>query len=555
MSSLAKKNIVSGSLTFLTELLHKWVLAGFILTVVFGLTGSVLAQDEGAPGPELVVPLNGGEVFRTGSSISRVVTGDSGTVNVKVISDQEIMLFGVQEGATTLHVWTDRGLVQRLLLVEQVSSQSVGQNFRSVLSDNEDLDGDVEMRVFTPQHRGVSEFEGYITNLLGEDGEILLADGPSRKIFVAGKPEILDKINQLMDRLDVPTEDKIYSNRYVLDNRPVTQIDTQVQSMLSEKGTTVSDRETNSLLIVDKVSNVESIQSYLEEIDVPTVKQVRIQTRFVEISEDLTHSLGIDWSANDLSGSPQSRASFTDDGNVDATNIPRASGFELGLIDNAAGDFSISSRLNALESESALDLISSPSLVTRNQQEAVLEILNQISFLEGCQVTQNEGGGSQATPQIGSVEDGITMSVTPLIGASDIVQLRIKPVLKLVDFSSRVGSVSTACGPIEFPEVDRRTANLNVALKDGQTLVLGGLSRSEESPSYTRVPYLSQIPLMGYLFQSRTEESEQKEINIFVTVDIIEFQDPSETGDTVGIYPDEASREAQKTIESDTPLF
>lgn len=538
------------------------ILVGLILVFVLGLTGSVRAQTGGTPGPELVVPLNGGEVFRTGSSISRVITGDSNVVNVQVISDQEIMLFGVQEGATTLHIWTDNGIVQRLLVVEQVSSQTVGQNFRSVLRETEDLDNDLEMRVFTPQHRGISEFEGYIENLLGNDGEILLADGPSRKIFVAGKPEILDKINQLMDRLDVPTEDKIYSNRFVLNNRPVTQIDTQVRTMLSEDGTIVADRETNSLLIVDQVSKVESIRSYLDEIDVPTVKQVRIKTRFVEISEGFDRSLGIDWSASNLDGNVESRTSFTDgtDGSdedfdlIDADDVPSASGFELGLIDNTAGDFSIRSRLNALESESGLDLLSSPSLVTRNQQQAVLEVLNEISYLEGCEVTETEVG-IQSTPQVNTVEDGITMSVTPLISTNDIVQMKIQPLLKLVDFGTRVEDVSTPCGPIEFPEVDRRTANLNVALKDGQTLVLGGLSRSEETPRVTRVPYLSQLPILGYLFKNKSRSSEQKEINIFVTVDIIEFEDQSESGDTVAVYPDETSREAQKTIESDTPLF
>jgi type IV pilus assembly protein PilQ len=371
---------------------------------------------------------------------------------------------------------------------------------------------------------------------------------------VAGKPQILDKINRLMDRLDVPTENKIYSSRFILDNRPVTQIDTQVKTMLSEDGSIVTDRETNSLLIVDKVSKVESIQSYLEEIDVPTVKQVRIQTRFVELSDNVSQSLGIDWSAENLSGNVQSRGSFTGDGSVDAADVPSSSGFQLGLIDDAAGNFDIRSRLEALESKSGVDLISSPSLVTRNQQEAVLEVLNEISYLEGCEATQSEGGSIQYTPQVGKAEDGITLSVTPLIGANDIVQMNIEPMLKIVDFSGRV-SIESNCGDINFPEVDRRTANLDVALKDGQTLVLGGLSRSEERPSITRVPYLSQIPVMGYLFKNKSQDNEEKEINIFVTVDIIEFQDAGTNGDTPPKYLDEASAKAQKTIGSDTPLF
>lgn len=501
------------------------VLMVFLVMILLVSTGGSFAQSGGSPGPELVVPLDGAEVFRVGSSISRVVTGQSDVVNVRVVNNREIVLFGLSQGATTLHVWTDAGLVQRLLVVEQVSSQTVGNNFRSVLRDEEDLEDDVELRVFSPQHRGVSEFEEYIGELLADDGEILLSDGPSRKIFVAGKPQLLDKISQLVDRLDVPGEDKVYSKRFVLENRPVTQIDTQVEAMLSEEGQIVSDRETNSLLIVDEVSKVNSIQNYLREIDVPTVAQVRITTRFVEMSDEASRQLGVDW---DFEG-----------GGVEGSLNPQiaddADGLLLDLVTPAgASTADIDARLNALEEKDLLNLISSPNVVTRNQQQAQLTIQNQESYVAGCEV-QSVEGAQTLVPTLETLEDGITLEVTPLIGKNKTIQLDVTPELKISELGEEVSFSGSGAGSgctFFTPETDVRRAQLNVAIRDGGTLVIGGLKREETTRDNSGVPLLQDIPILGYAFSQRGRSSTNRDITIFVTAEIVNLQSPENAPDT-----------------------
>lgn len=499
----------------------------FLVMLLLLSTVGSFAQSGDNPGPELVVPLDGAEVFRVGSSISRVVTGQSDVVNVRVVNNREIVLFGLAQGATTLHVWTDDGLVQRLLLVEQVSSQTVGNNFRSVLRDEEDLEDDVELRVFSPQHRGVSEFEEYIGELLREDGEILLSDGPSRKIFVAGKPQILDKISELVDRLDVPGEDKVYSKRFVLENRPVTQIDTQVEAMLSEDGQIVSDRETNSLLIVDEVSKVNSIQNYLREIDVPTVAQVRITTRFVEMSDEASRELGVDW---DFEGGGA-------EGSLNPQIADDADGLLLDLVTPAgASSADIDARLNALEEKDLLNLISSPNVVTRNQQQAQLTIQNQESYVAGCEV-QSVEGAQTLVPTLETLEDGITLEVTPLIGKNETIQLDVMPELKISDLGEEtsfdVGGGGTGAGCTFFtPETDVRRAQLNVAIEDGGTLVIGGLKREETTRGNSGVPLLQDIPIIGYAFSQQGRSSTNRDITIFVTAEIVDLKSPENAPDT-----------------------
>ncbi|MFB6346375.1 MAG: secretin N-terminal domain-containing protein [bacterium] len=485
-----------------------------VISVLMTLAVHVPAQQQQE---EITIPLDGAKVIRTNSPVSRVITGQSGLVRIKVLNSREIAVFGLKTGATTLHLWTERGLRQNLLVVEEVGSLTMGDQFRSAFTASRNIEGDtgdMQLKVFTPEYRKVSEFESYIKELLKDDGRIILSDPPSGKIFVVGKSAILQKIQDLIDRLDVPGEDKVFSKRIVLENRPVTQIQEQISSMLSGEGKIIVDRETNSILIVDKVSKVNSVQDYLDKIDQPTIKQVRIKTRFVEMSEEAQQELGINWSEV---GSAN--------GNIIEANYNGSSGLRL-LVNNPASSLAqdLTATLNALESDGLLNLISSPSVITRNQQQAQLEIINKQSYLSGCNVDNAGNGAQSVTPAVSEVQDGVTLSVTPLIGKNDIIQLKISPQLKLFSFDSSL-SASSPCGTIRFPTVETRDANLNVALKDGQTLVIGGLSRRQETDNSSRIPILGDIPLFGFLFKNQASSVDDQEITIFVTAKIVNFRE------------------------------
>lgn len=505
---------------------NRWFVFSLILALAVAVFAPAARSQDDSP-EELTIPLDGVEVIRTNTSISRVITGKSSVVKIQVLNSREIAVFGLQTGVTTLHIWTDRGLRQNILAVEEVGTLSTGTNFRSVITAQDDMKGetgDMEMRVFSPEYRKVSEFKNYISQLLKDDGKVLLSDQPSGKIFVVGKTSILDKIEGLIDRLDVPGKEKIYSQRFVLQHRPVTQIMDQVGTILSDKGKVVMDRETNSLLVVDTVEKVNSIESYLSEIDQPTVRQVRIKARFVEMSDEAERRLGVKWSSQgSVKGDPVPMQS----GSGGAGFSPAFSGFQA-VYDNLSGG--IDAQLRALETQNQLNLISAPNVVTRNQQEAKLTINNTVNYVSGCEISQIQGAQT-VQPVISEVSDGITLTVTPMIGNNDVIQLDVVPELKIIgDFDQRTtsGASGTSC-TFETVDVDTRRANLNVALEDGQTLVIGGLSRHSKNTSNTDVPLLSDIPLLGFLFSQDTKSSTDRDITIFLTAEIVDILDDSST--------------------------
>lgn len=492
---------------------------GVLILVGFVMIDPVQPQENNPDARKVTVPLNGVKVLSTESDIDRVVTGENNFVNVKVSTTKEILVFGLAPGATTLHVWTDQGLKQYMLVVSESTSQSFDEDFRKILTSSGDTGTDnVEMRVFTPEYRGVTEFQDYIDQLLKDDGRVLLSDEQSGKIFVVGKPNILSKINQLMDRLDVPGKDKVYSKRLILKNRPVTQLEESLSEMLSDEGKLIIDRETNSVLVVDKVAKVNQIESYTEEIDVPTVTQVRITSRFVEVEENFRRNFGIDWSID----ANNSNYAFSTPSGGSASVPSSFSGLELGLV-NAAD---VEARIQALESKDHLNLISSPNVVTRNQQQAELTIQDEQSYVSGCNVSQTEGG-TIVTPEIDQIQDGITLNVTPLIGKNKVIQLDVIPELKIATLGGETDFGGTNCS-FFTPSVDVRRAKLNVAIRDGQTLVIGGLSRKQDEENTDEVPGVNDIPVLGdFLFSDGTQVDNSKNITIFITAEIIEMHKPS----------------------------
>ncbi len=473
------------------------------------------------------VPLQGAEVLEMDSEITRVVLGNPELAELNVVTTREILIVGKQRGSTTLHVWTDAGLREfRINITDRPDRERIDKEGLLRELGVVDEDGH-ELRVFSPRYRDLGDIEEYFEELLGDEGEILLSDQAAEQIYVLGPAKLLDQIEELLERLDVPDEEMEFTRRIDLDNRSVTELIDKVERLLSEEGIAVMDEETNSILVIDSVSRGREIEDYLEGIDVATVAQVRIEAKFVEMSEEASREIGIDWQYD---GTVDGSAAFVDF----SPDIKDLDGLSLGIAD----DFT--ALMQFLESEDLANLISSPNIMTRNQQQATLEVINEKNYMAGCRV-ERDNGQTFYIPDVESVEEGITLEATPLMGGEDIIQLSVKPELKIVSFDPALAEDSP-CGMLQFPAVDRRQSELEVALQDGQTLVIGGLSRQATADESREVPLLGKIPIVGpYLFGYQRDERESREINIFLTAEIVrldeepseEVMDPAAATDTV----------------------
>jgi general secretion pathway protein D len=162
--------------------------------------------------------------------------------------------------------------------------------------------------------------------------------------------------------------------------------------------------------------------------------------------------------------------------------------------------------LRALQGDARTNIIATPSVVTRDNQEAKMEVAQEVPFLTGQYSTTN--GTGQAFQTIQQEDVGTLMTVTPTISAGNVVLLKLN-----VESSSISSSASGVGGN---PITNKNTIQTSVLIKDGGTLVLGGLIEDSVSNSEQSVPYLGKIPLLGELFRTRNNQKTKTDFLIFL---------------------------------------
>lgn len=209
-----------------------------------------------------------------------------------------------------------------------------------------------------------------------------------------------------------------------------------------------------------------------------------------------------------------------------------AGSFEFGLLDSS---FEISGVLQLLEQKGWADILSRPRIITRNGVAASVESTENIPFLEIATIAAN----GVPTYKVGKNPVGITLNVTPFLVGTDTVHLIIS-----VDISRVTGDVqisATGTETITAPTTTTRKAKTEVYVRNGESVVIGGLLLSGETANESKTPILGDIPLIGWLFSSRETAKEQTEV-FFVIKPILKARpsiDPF--GDFYDPFEDEAS--------------
>ena len=289
-------------------------------------------------------------------------------------------------------------------------------------------------------------------------------------------------------------------------------------------GSILVDNHTNSLIIQAIGSDMDRILAITKKLDRPT-PQVLIEAIIVEANKDVARELGVQWGGIYAGKSGDKRAIVTGqqggnlttsgtgtDANLDVTsgsvvNLPAAAlgGFNpmtLGLIYTRVGEYLLSAQLSALQDQGKLHILSSPSITTLDNKEATIS------------------SGSEIPYQ--SVEDGevkieykealLELKVTPNVIDGDTLKMYIQVKKDEPDFSRTVGN---------NPTIIKKEAITNVIQNDGQTIVIGGLSKESSSRSDTGTPFLEDIPGLGYLFKRKSSADKMEELLIFITPHVL----------------------------------
>lgn len=285
---------------------------------------------------------------------------------------------------------------------------------------------------------------------------------------------------------------------------------------MSERGTITVDERTNVMLIQDTSANIDEIRFMLEQLDVP-VKQVMIEARLVIARSDAAEELGVKWGIAEYSNGPTSTHGSVVQGNREGISESLDNGViaigddslavDLGVVGSSAsrialGYFDVDHglvdlELSALESDGRADIVSTPKVMTADQQTARIQ--------SGTEVPYQEASSSGAT-STSFKEAVLALEVTPQITPDGRIIMDLK-----VNQDS-VGQVFN-----DVPSIDTNEIQTSIIVDNGQTVVLGGVFRSEDVESVVKTPFLGDLPVLGRLFR-RTSSSHQKtELLVFIT--------------------------------------
>jgi type IV pilus assembly protein PilQ len=311
-------------------------------------------------------------------------------------------------------------------------------------------------------------------------------------------------------------------------------------SLLSDRGSIAVDARTNTLLVQDTAERLQDIRRMVTTLDVP-IKQVLIESRIVIVNDDFSRDIGFRWgvtaindnSAGDggqfLTGTGNGADTMVNsaisnlgdpaNGTIYPVQVPTLGDrYNVNVpIANAAGrialavlesDFLVDLELSALEAEGAGEIVSTPRVITANQKEA--------SIKQGVEIPYQQSASSGATT-VQFKEAVLELTVTPQITPDNNI------IMDLSVSKDNVGEIISTGGlGGTVPSIDTRSVETQVLVKDGQTVVLGGIYETERRETVTKVPFLGDIPVVGRLFKSTQRINNKAELLIFVTPRILE---------------------------------
>ncbi len=309
-------------------------------------------------------------------------------------------------------------------------------------------------------------------------------------------------------------------------------------SMLSERGSIAVDDRTNTLLIQDTAERLQNIRRMVRTLDIP-IKQVLIESRIVIVNDDFSRDIGVrlgltgfDLGSDTLttySGSGQGTDTMINSALENLADPANGTPFPIEIptltnrynvalpIANPAGrialailgdDYLVDLELSALEAEGRGEIVSTPRVITANQKEANIE--------QGVEIPYQQSASSGATT-IQFKKAVLSLTVTPQITPDNniIMDLRVH--------KDNVGDIISTGGlGGTVPSIDTRAVETQVLVRDGQTVVLGGIYETERRETINKVPFLGDIPYLGAAFRSKQRTNNKAELLIFVTPRILE---------------------------------
>jgi len=297
----------------------------------------------------------------------------------------------------------------------------------------------------------------------------------------------------------------------------VKDLENKIKPVLSARGTVVSDDRSNTIIVRDIKKYVDEANTIVSRLDTRTA-QVLIESNLIETTPSFARALGMLLQFDAPTGnstvaerSVQVRVPFP------ATSPAAGLAPFFSVVQDRLGSFrNITATLSAAESEGNIKIISRPSVVTLNNVASTISSLRilRITLPSSTNIASGSGAAAGAAVATERVNVGITLTVKPQVSADGFVLMTINVKSSSIAANTLGGSV------VPFDELSREAIS-NILVRDGETIVIGGIMKDTSSTSESGIPYLKDIPVLGWLFKNIRWQKDFEELMVFITPRII----------------------------------
>lgn len=382
---------------------------------------------------------------------------------------------------------------------------------------------------------------GTVTPVPDERQELAIAvDARTNTLIVSGTEEYLKRVKQVVEDLDSIEATERIQKVYAVKNAKAKEMEQTLQAYFkSESGlqksvlgpeqtgtalrrleqevTVVGDEKSNKLVISTSPRYVDMVMSMVKELDA-SPPQVVIQVLLAEVTVNSADTWGADFHLNNLTGESVNVASL-------AAGAGVASALGVPNLTFASSDFDLI--LRALETQGKLQVLSRPYVTARNNEPASIQVGDNVAIVTNV---NNYLGSNTTQADVERRDIGIILNVTPSISPDGFVRMDLKP--EISSLSNRTTQISA---DFSAPVITQRKISTTVTVKDGQTVVVGGLIQTTLQQQRTKVPLLGDIPFLGALFRSHDDSDIKTELLVILTPKVI-YNDAPEGIDRIHAY-------------------
>lgn len=383
----------------------------------------------------------------------------------------------------------------------------------------------------------VNSAKGELTNLLSPRGKIVI-DRDSRVLMVTDREEIVAQIDAFLTRVGALALERerlaseIADDPMVVLEIPLVRdtgdqaLQTTLAQILTADGRVSLNPETNSVVVMERRSRMDSIKKFIAGLDTMP-QQVLISARLVEVSLESYMGYGLQL----FSSQP---VDSWKDGVATGSSRDTTQGTAGGLFGNPTGftpfvgtfvNQVIDARLELLANDGKVKTLSQPTQMVSNRKRARIEVGQEIPYVQST--STGTGTGTQ-TASVTFREVSIVMEVQPTIFEGGIVRLQVTVTVREV-----VGN--TAIEGNNTPVLSLRESQTDVYMRDGETMVMGGLLRERERMDENGLPFLKDIPFVGYLFKSANKSVQKTDLMFFLRPTIINTLSPDGRNEFKGV--------------------